>query len=193
MRSMAQIKSRPEQVAAAMVMCITVLLAACESPRATQASGGVTAPDTRPAVIWKLVAGQEDYVNVLLSEGWLPLQDLESCRAQAATPAGNPCRNVPGLQGCDVVDGVCRLRFARLENRQTVELQVEARGVGSEAPVLGALRSAEAGPLFRPEMGLPSTECPSRDFRHFLEAFAAQPEIRQGLSAPLLRFEQVVA
>lgn len=184
-----------QRLAAAGVLLLTSgLLAGCKAQEAaTEESAASSVANAPPAVLGNLTAGLDGaaYERILAADGWLPLQDRETCLVQAHTPHGSACRNIPGLQGCSADEGLCRLWFARPDSAQAVELQVTAMGVGSDALSLGALRSATAVPLSGTVPSAP-TSCPSGDFRRFLEAFAAHPEARIGLSAPLLHFEQVV-
>lgn len=152
----------------------------------------VEAPAPASDIPPELHAGLEAaaYTQVLSSQGWLPLLDVSHCMHQPGTTNTSACRNIPGLAGCDAMASTCRLQYANASRDDGLELVVSAAGVQAGTVVLGALQSAS--PLALPVATQATVACPDADFSRFLQAFAAHPEQRVSLSAPLLRGRQVV-
>lgn len=125
----------------------------------------------------------------LIDTGWQPLRDpacWEKVGGEAAV-----CDDLPETDACSA-DGRCMFRFANTELDLVMRIGVEGPydrwdTPGEEASV--TVTSWQTIPVHASAPALP--ECPSQDFRLFLQVFASSERIREGFTAPLVRVAEL--
>ena len=126
-----------------------------------------------------------DLRRQVLAAGWLPRVD-PAC-AENIGGRAPICFELPELEVCSA-DGHCNLRFADAASGR--ELTVHTYGPRDRWDTPGeesmfAVTAWDFAPVATTEAG--RIACPSKEFDAFLKAFASDPKVAKGYTAPLVR------
>lgn len=123
--------------------------------------------------------------DAVAAAGWRPI--ITPACAENVGGEAVACREWPELEACSGSgDGPCLMAFA--DPNALRELQLATVGGSGEAHSRGVdARVRLQTATLRVLDPSPVVACPSADFATFLEAFAADPDVRAAWTAPLVR------